>query len=90
MNDKEVMQAMVAMAGEIGSTLGKLMYVTTLQTKAIMSLSHALRADPGISTKTKEEIDECLKVVDTTIDELMKISDSDVSERVKAIIGRVE
>lgn len=80
-------EAITAIAEQIGTNVGNLLVLSTLQTKALLILADAIKNDPGVSSNTREQANSAIKTVDLMIESLEKMAGQDATSVLKDIIG---
>lgn len=86
-SDEIFKKAIVALGEQIGSNVGNLLVIATMQTKALLILADAVRNDPNVEPKTKEQAQAAIKTIDIMIESLEKMAGQDAQSAIKKMLS---
>lgn len=91
MVSEETFKKVVNAIGEqVGASIGNLLVITTLQTKALIVLANAIKNDPNVSAETRLHADSSMKTIDLLIDNLEKMAGDNSQQTIKEMLGMID
>ncbi|NWF10149.1 hypothetical protein HX810_20965 [Pseudomonas salomonii] len=91
MVSEETLKKVVSAVGEqVGASIGNLLVITTLQTRALIVLANAIKNDPNVSEETRLHASSSMKTIDLLIENLEVMAGQNSQETIRELLGMID